>query len=634
MKNKHLAIILLILTIALLESDALASTNPPVGKQAGGLASPSYYLGPVANIGGTDGDELPAVTQDGAGVLHAAFTTRRYGQPVQVAYSSSSDGGATWSAARQISQHTGRSQPNYLAIATNTAGVHVLWSSPPPSGGELALWFATSASGWQPATNPVPPTYFSAIAASLSAPPDGSLRAVYFAGSTLTPYIITGTVDGSSWSQPDALSNIGYGGHGADAYNTGSDTYIAYSDIIGDGTKVRVVAVRGGRVDADIASGSLTGAYNPSIILATSTLYAAFCGWATSGGGAHRDVYISSRAASQPGTWLTPTLFAQLPSGQSCDTTSLALDAGGNPVLLYNVETAGSGYGYSTLYLAALPSGVPQSILSYGGQVRFTSAQLVPESAGLGVVAGYVDYAPSTPIRRALYAPILADGQATPTSPPPSPTPAASPTGGACTNPFVDIGGSPYYYEIVTLYCEGVINGVDSTHFAPTGSATRAQFIKMLMLAFGLTLRTPAGAYFNDVPPNHWAYGYIEGAYADYLVTGYDTAWCNSHPESGGYPCYRPDMAVSRAQLARLIVEATGVQPYTPPQPTFQDVPASSWAYSYIETANYWGLVQGQNGYFSPNQPATRELLAHVLWTAQHLPLDAMPMILRAKGQP
>jgi len=42
-----------------------------------------------------------------------------------------------------------------------------------------------------------------------------------------------------------------------------------------------------------------------------------------------------------------------------------------------------------------------------------------------------------------------------------------TPTG--CPNPFVDINNNVFYYAIHYLYCRGVVNGTDATHYSPAG---------------------------------------------------------------------------------------------------------------------------------------------------------------------
>lgn len=84
---------------------------------------------------------------------------------------------------------------------------------------------------------------------------------------------------------------------------------------------------------------------------------------------------------------------------------------------------------------------------------------------------------------------------------------------------------------INTLFDMGVINGYDDGSFRPDGNVTRAEFAKMLTLAFGLEA---GGADYGDIS-GHWAMEYIVAS-----------ASCMYTPDSD----FRPDSYASRADIA------------------------------------------------------------------------------------
>ncbi len=101
---------------------------------------------------------------------------------------------------------------------------------------------------------------------------------------------------------------------------------------------------------------------------------------------------------------------------------------------------------------------------------------------------------------------------------------------GAEGHRFEDLGNYSWANPSIRgLYGRSIIKGMDNRHFAPDQTLTRAQFIKMLMNALNLSSgETPQK--FSDVPPTHWAYGQIMGAYdlkiaeaADKTTFGVDT---------------------------------------------------------------------------------------------------------------
>jgi len=73
---------------------------------------------------------------------------------------------------------------------------------------------------------------------------------------------------------------------------------------------------------------------------------------------------------------------------------------------------------------------------------------------------------------------------------------------------------------IVRMAQAGIINGYPDGTFLPNGYLTRAEFVKIANLEFGLLLSDEKLIQFTDVPKEHWAYqqvmvarkaGYIEG---------------------------------------------------------------------------------------------------------------------------
>jgi virginiamycin B lyase len=116
---------------------------------------------------------------------------------------------------------------------------------------------------------------------------------------------------------------------------------------------------------------------------------------------------------------------------------------------------------------------------------------------------------------------------------------------------------------------------------------------------------------FRDVPVESWAYGYIRYLVCQHLASGYSDG------------TFRPDSAITRAQLTKLTVLAVGL-PLTLPAgaPHFSDVPPVHPFYHYIEAARAAGLISGySDGTFHPNAPVSRAQLAKILVGARNLPV-------------
>ena len=201
----------------------------------------------------------------------------------------------------------------------------------------------------------------------------------------------------------------------------------------------------------------------------------------------------------------------------------------------------------------------------------------------------------------------------------PSPTntsaPAPSITPSPCPNPFVDIDGNVFYGAIHYLSCHGIVNGTDATHYSPAGTSTRGQFAKVVVLGFGTPSYTPASPDFTDVLPGYFAYLYIETGFHAGILSGFDQANCTSHGAT--YPCYLPNILITRGQLTKLVVNAAHYPLYTPTggQQTFTDVPPSNVFFVSIETAVHKGVV---NGYpdqtYRPNNNIRRDEMAQIVY--------------------
>ncbi len=138
-------------------------------------------------------------------------------------------------------------------------------------------------------------------------------------------------------------------------------------------------------------------------------------------------------------------------------------------------------------------------------------------------------------------------------------------------------------------------------------------------------LRAQAGAYygrgalplpgaacgvFSDVPAGYWAQSYIVWLACRGIVGGYSDG------------TFRPEATTTRAQFAKMLVLGEGWPLVTPPTPSFSDVPADYWGYSYIETAKAHNALAGySDGTFHPVAAITRAQLSKMIVSAQGWPL-------------
>nr|WP_259548873.1 S-layer homology domain-containing protein [Heyndrickxia oleronia] len=86
--------------------------------------------------------------------------------------------------------------------------------------------------------------------------------------------------------------------------------------------------------------------------------------------------------------------------------------------------------------------------------------------------------------------------------------------------PFKDVKDGYWSTQYInSLYAAKLVNGYEDGTFKPEGNVTRAEFAKLVVDAYGLTL-TNAATPFTDVKAGNWATPYIQTAYANGLIKG------------------------------------------------------------------------------------------------------------------
>lgn len=97
---------------------------------------------------------------------------------------------------------------------------------------------------------------------------------------------------------------------------------------------------------------------------------------------------------------------------------------------------------------------------------------------------------------------------------------------------FADLAPSDWgYKEVLSLADQKIISGYPDGSFRPDAQITRAEFCKLIAKTVprGLDPKYPAKPTFPDVNQNHWAYGYVEAVAARGWVNGFPDG--NFRPE-------------------------------------------------------------------------------------------------------
>ena len=114
---------------------------------------------------------------------------------------------------------------------------------------------------------------------------------------------------------------------------------------------------------------------------------------------------------------------------------------------------------------------------------------------------------------------------ASPTSPPRSAIRNLQSAIPDCPGTFSDICSGDWYYPyVMDLYRLRAVGGYADGTFRPNNNITRAQVMKTIVSAYGLSGVIPANATFADVPSGSTFYDYVETGAANNVASGYPCA--------------------------------------------------------------------------------------------------------------
>ncbi|MBD3157073.1 hypothetical protein GF369_04575 [Candidatus Peregrinibacteria bacterium] len=154
----------------------------------------------------------------------------------------------------------------------------------------------------------------------------------------------------------------------------------------------------------------------------------------------------------------------------------------------------------------------------------------------------------------------------------------------ACAqHPFTDIQGHPAESYIADLYCMGLVNGYIDGTFRPERTISRAELLKLSMMASGIEPHEDAyvkDAYFVDLVD--WHIPWVNTGFELGIVEGYEGG-------DGFTYYYAPDNPVNRAEGIKLMLATFGVYPGDIQESSFVDV--HGWMIPWIEVAYGLGIV-------------------------------------------
>lgn len=157
---------------------------------------------------------------------------------------------------------------------------------------------------------------------------------------------------------------------------------------------------------------------------------------------------------------------------------------------------------------------------------------------------------------------------------------------------------------INTLVSKKIINGFEDGTFRPDENISRAQFIKMLCLALGITANSHSQS-FNDVTYDMWCYPYVAAAFDKKIAQGDNLG--NFNPNSN---ITREDMAV----LVCRALKSVGISTENADTAYTDNADISQYAVQSVASASSLGIINGMgDGSFKPKSNATRAESAAII---------------------
>ncbi len=157
---------------------------------------------------------------------------------------------------------------------------------------------------------------------------------------------------------------------------------------------------------------------------------------------------------------------------------------------------------------------------------------------------------------------------------------------------FLDLPAAYWAYTpIMNLVQKGILSGYPDGTFQPDKTVSRAEFTLYILGGLGQREDSRQGTHdFPDVSTGHWAYRYVQLSADKGYITGM--------PDG----TFRPDGAISGAELATILVKALPAEKWTPlPE-------GPSWYSGYVQVAAQNGLLSPG---FDPQASATRAQCAY-----------------------
>ena len=172
-------------------------------------------------------------------------------------------------------------------------------------------------------------------------------------------------------------------------------------------------------------------------------------------------------------------------------------------------------------------------------------------------------------------------------------------------NPFEDVVEDDFFFDAVLWAVDGgITNGMDDTHFIPTGMCNRAQIVTFLWRAMGKPAPTTTVNPFVDVTESDFFYDAVLWAHENGITNGVDATHFN------------PTGECNRAQAVTFLWRAVG-EPESTADVDFTDVQPGQFYSASVAWAFEKGITNGMgDGTFGVLESCNRAQVVTFLYRA------------------
>lgn len=164
---------------------------------------------------------------------------------------------------------------------------------------------------------------------------------------------------------------------------------------------------------------------------------------------------------------------------------------------------------------------------------------------------------------------------------------------------FTDVQGHWAEDFIFDLEERGVVSGKSPGNFDPDSNLTRAELVKIGLLAFGYELDSAAGVKFKDVEKTSWYAPFVAEVKEMGIVVGYPNG------------TFGPEKPITRAESLKILIALSKLEIKASGESVFHDVKEGQWFEEFVVYAYEYGIVNGKTSTkFGPNDYVTRAEMA------------------------